>query len=156
MATDKIPLRINMDETAVKLFQTGQVGHVTYAARLEKRSAKSLTTNVTRGQMRGMITYICFVCDDKQIQKELPQILLVNKTYATQALQARLLEAAVKPVVLWIVDKAWMSTSIMCKVLKHLNTALATWKKHIKSFSVWMLIKPISPPAYGGKQHHMI
>ena len=127
-APNKIPLRINMDETSVRLFPVMRAGNVTHAARMQKRSPKSLTANVTRGQMRGSMSLVCFVCDDPAIQKSLPQILLVKKQFAPRYSLASIAELVQAPLTVWVVDNSWMTTEMMKRVLDHLRTSLNAWK----------------------------
>ena len=123
----KVPLRVNMDETAVKFCPTMKEGCLTMVARLQKRLPKSLSMDVTRSQMRGSMTLICFVCDDETIQPCLPQILLVNKRHAPNHMLPSIRACVRPPVLVWFVDKAWMTASLMKDVLCQLDLALEPW-----------------------------
>jgi hypothetical protein len=124
---DKIPLRVNMDETSVRLYPLMRAGSLAYRARLEQRGPRSLTTNVTRGQMRGTLSLVCFVCDDVRVQTALPQILLVRKQFCPRCMLANLLEAVQPPVTVWVVENSWMTADLMIKVLNHLKMCLKEW-----------------------------
>ena len=128
VAQNKKPLHINMDETSVRLYPVMRAGNITYAARLKKRSPKSLTANVTRGQMRGTMSLICFVCDDPEVQKDLPQILLVKKQYVPAYTWPAIRAAIGSPLTLWVVNNAWMTSEMMIKVLRHVKTCLHRWQ----------------------------
>ena len=124
---NKKPLRVNMDETSVRMYPVMRAGSVAYAARLEKRTPRSLTTNVTRGQMRGSMSLVCFVCDDAEVQKTLPQILLIKKQFAPAHMLAAIMAAVQPPLAVWVVDNSWMTAEMMNKVLTHLSTCLQGW-----------------------------
>ena len=124
---NKKPLRVNMDETSVRMYPVMRAGSVAYVARLEKRTPRSLTTNVTRGQMRGSMSLVCFVCDDAEVQKTLPQILLVKKQFAPAHMLAARMAAVQPPLAVWVVDNSWMTAEMMNKVLTHLSTCLQGW-----------------------------
>ena len=117
-----------MDETAIKLYQAVRAGHLTFHARALKRSARSLTTSATASQTRGMFTLVAFVCDDEMIQNVLPQICLVNEKHLTKAEPAAALRAYLDAnSVLWTSSKAWVTSTLMCKIVKLL-------KKHLQPF----------------------
>ena len=73
-------VRLNLDETSIRLHQGGKPGLVRMSARVLKRSARSLTTPASTTQTCGMFTLVTIVCDDAAIQNVLPQVLLVNET----------------------------------------------------------------------------
>ncbi len=87
---DRIPpheraLVVNMDETSIRLYQKPGKGYVVMMARNQKRSAKSLTRSVTKGQLLGTFTHVAMICDDAELQPHLPQFLFINQTQISQA-----------------------------------------------------------------------
>ena len=125
----KTPVRINMDETAVRLCPSMRGGHLTKRAREQKRTPKSLTMDVTRAQMRGSMSLLCFVTDDAAVQAALPQILLVNKRFAPAHLAGAIRASVNPPAVVWIVDKSWTTARLMHLVLAEVHKAFAPWRE---------------------------
>ena len=122
-------VRINMDETSIRLHQAVRAGHLTTTARLLKRSARSLTSNATTSETRGMFTLIAFVCDKKDIQNILPQILIVNDKHLSKTEPAAVLRQHLEAnMVLWTASKAWVTSTLMCKIVRHLNKCLKQYK----------------------------
>jgi len=78
--------------------------------------------------MRGTMSLITFVCDDDQVQRDLPQILLIKKHFAPQATRGAIHAAVQPPVAAWIVENSWMTSSMMVRVLQHLANSLRRWK----------------------------
>ena len=116
---------VNMDETSIRLYQKPGHGYMVQVARKKKRSAKSLTRNVTKGQLLGTFTHVAMICDDDDLQPHLPQFLFINRTQVSQAefdsMQAELLpnvhaQRVVNP---------WMTNEKMKVVLKGLADAIA-------------------------------
>ena len=118
-----------MDETSIRLHQVVKSGHLTTSARALKRSARSLTCPATNTQTRGMFTLVAFVCDDQEIQKQLPQILLVNEKHLTQAEPAAALRSHLDSnTYLWTSKSAWVTTITMCKIIKTLHQHVAPFQ----------------------------
>lgn len=74
------PVRINMDETAIRLLPGARHGLVSVAARHLRQTPRSIARHA-RQQMRSMSTLIVSVCDDEVLQKKLPQFLILSSNY---------------------------------------------------------------------------
>ena len=72
--TNKRVLRINMDETAVCLFQGHGRGNL-FLTNTERAAVQ----NVPRGKQRMFLTHVAFIRDDAAIQKQLPQVVIGNE-----------------------------------------------------------------------------
>lgn len=121
----EVPLRINMDETSIKLWPEQKAGHLTTEARLQKRSPGGLASSVAKHRTRASISYVCMVCDDLAIQPILPQILFVSKNVVTKTVVETV--TAVLPPNVRIVysDSTWTTTAKMKDLLRHLKDVLA-------------------------------
>ena len=73
------------------------------------------------------MSLVCFVCDDAEVQKTLPQILLVKKQFAPAHMLAAIMAAVQPPLAVWVVENSWMTAEMMNKVLTHLSTCLQGW-----------------------------
>ena len=117
---DKTVLRINMDETCIRLHDGCQRGNLVAEAGDIKTSPKSLTENVSSRDGKACCTHVSVICDDKELQPLLPQVLLLNNSLVS-ARCFRAIKAAVPSFVLvvrWA--RAWMNAEVMvwwCKVL---------------------------------------
>ena len=122
-------VRVNLDETAIRLDQREKNGHLTYAARVAKRSARSLTSSATTTQTRGMITLVAFICDNDEIQQVLPQVLIANEAHLTKAEPAAALRMHLGAnTILWTGAKAWVTGALMCKIVNLLSQVLTPYK----------------------------
>ena len=77
--------------------------------------------------MRGSMSLVCFVCDDAEVQKTLPQILLVKKQFAPAHMLSAIMAAVQPPLAVWVVENSWMTAEMVNKVLTHLSTCLQGW-----------------------------
>ena len=119
-----------MDETSIRLYNVERAGHLTLEARLLKRSPRSLTSAATTSQTRGMFTLVAFVCDNKEIQDILPQIVIVNEKHLSRAEPSAALRMHLEAnTVLWTAAKAWVTGPIMCKIVSLLAKHLAPYRR---------------------------
>ena len=116
---------VNMDETSIRLYQKPGKGCVVKVARKEKRSAKSLTRNVTKGQLLGTFTHVAMICDDADLQPHLPQFLFINQTQISQAEFDSIQGEWLPNVDARRVANPWMTNDKMKFVLKGLADAVA-------------------------------
>ena len=114
-----------MDETSIRLYQKPGKGCVVKVARKEKRSAKSLTRNVTKGQLLGTFTHVAMICDDADLQPHLPQFLFINQTQISQAEFESIQGEWLPNVHARRVANPWMTNDKIKVVLKGLADAVA-------------------------------
>ena len=75
----KRTLRINVDESSIRLWPGGVMG--TIASRDILNRQKQLVCNISLRHQRGCASLIAVICDDCTIQKHLPQFLIVNERH---------------------------------------------------------------------------
>jgi len=116
----KTPLRINMDETSVCLFQGLGKGIVF----IDKKRSPPVQL-VATSKRRCCLTHVAFICDRPDIQQVLPQVLIGNET----TLPARRLAAlrAASPRNVWILRQksAWNNQFTCAWIMELLAAALA-------------------------------
>ena len=116
----KRALRVNMDETAICLFQGGGRGNVFLS-----KTDHTVVQNIPRGKRRAYLTHVAFVCDDMAIQAVLPQVIIGNE-HTLPAHQLAALRAACPPNVHLIRAKsAWVNGRVSVHLMKLLAAALA-------------------------------
>lgn len=116
---------VNMDETSIRLYQKPGQGYMVKVARAKKRSAKSLTHNVTKGQLLGTFTHVAMICDDEELQPHLPQFLFINRKQISQADFDSMQSEWLPNVHAQRVENPWMTNEKMKVVLKGLANAVA-------------------------------
>ena len=121
---------VNMDETSIRLYQKPGKGYVVKLARKQKRSAKSLTRNVTKGQLLGTFTHVAMICDDAELQPHLPQFLFINQTQISQADFESIQGEWLPNVHAHRVANPWMTNDRMKVVLKGLAEAVSANSKN--------------------------
>ncbi len=119
------PVRISLDETSIRLHQDAGDGFLVEAARRKKRTSKGLTQSVPKSAQRGSFTHVAMVCDDCEVQKLLPQFLLLSAHQVSVATFAELQAAVPANVVLQRDAKAWMTSKMMVTIISKLAVCLA-------------------------------
>ena len=90
----KEPLRINMDETSVCLYQRDAKGTV-MCSKKRQRGGGGPVQRVGRKKRRSCLTHIAFICDQPAVQVLLPQVLIGN--YSTSLVRDLALMNAERP-----------------------------------------------------------
>ena len=109
-----------MDETAVCLCQGGKKGHI-FLSR-----GHTITEKANLSSKRAYLTHIAFICDDAEIQKMLPQILICNKRTVNAADFAAAKAALPPNVYLWRLNSAWVNKGLCKDIIRILATSLAS------------------------------
>ena len=84
-ADGKPVLRVNMDETNLKLHVTSRPGLVFEASPKRRRQLLRQGRGPSLHVRRSAVTLVAFACDDERVQKLLPQIFVVNEHVVTKA-----------------------------------------------------------------------
>ena len=114
-------LRINLDETAVCLFQGGGKGTVICRKR---RLSGELVQRVKAGAKRTYLTHIALVCDRPELQPLLPQVVIGNEaTFRAGDLQTYQ-AACPRNVHLLRQQSAWSNIRVCLRVIQLLGAAL--------------------------------
>lgn len=116
----KAPLRLNVDETSVCLYQGDMGGNVM----VSKKRAGEIVQQVPRSKRRCRLTHVGVVCDRPDIQPLLPQILILNQRTATDAQMAALRAACPANVRLIRQKSAFTNTEVCVWLLRLLGIAL--------------------------------
>ena len=117
-------LLVNMDETSVRLHQSPSEGHLVHSAVVQKQLPKSLVHDVSCGSLRGSMTLVAFVCDDPEVQRCLPQVLLASRALVTNESEAKLTPIMPENVLLWRGAKAWVTGPVMVRLMTLLHARL--------------------------------
>ena len=79
VSVGKTSLTINLDETSICLYQGGGKGNIFVS---KKRMAAGETEPIQRtprGKTRSCMTHVAFICDNPDVQRVLPQVILGNE-----------------------------------------------------------------------------
>ena len=114
---DKIRVLINVDETSVRLVPQEGKGHVSKSAYRLLCSGMPLGRNASLAAQRSAISHVAAICDHPEIQKRLPQVVLVGENQFTEGRANRVRSEAPECVHLWKLKKAWMTTEVMEKYI---------------------------------------
>ena len=121
---DKIRVLINVDETSVRLVPQEGKGHVSKGAYRLLCSGMPLGRNASLAAQRSAISHVAAICDHPEIQKRLPQVVLVGENQFTEGRANRVRSEAPECVHLWKRTKARMTTVVMVKWIDLLGAIL--------------------------------
>ena len=131
---------MNMDETAICLFQGGGKGNVFLA-----KTDPAAVQNIPRGRRRAYITHVAFICDNPAIQAVLPQVLIANE-HTLKAGQFAALRSACPPNV-WLLRRksAWVDGPLCAWIVRRLAAALAPYMADFQPLLLFDAARPHVP-----------
>lgn len=118
-------LCINFDETNVRLYGGATTGHLSVEAWLQRRKPQSLKRNVSRGQMRASATHLLCICNDMEVQRSLPQYIIVKAALVAEDICNDIRRSLPPNVHLLRMPKAWVNTAVMLRYVDDLAKAVS-------------------------------
>jgi hypothetical protein len=104
---------VNVDETNVQLHMDKGAGHLTLEACQLKRTPRSLSRQLSRGDVRSAATHVFAICDTPALQGMLPQLLVVSERLVTKA-ECDAIRSSLPPTFYVLRQKkAWVNTDTM-------------------------------------------
>ena len=132
----KQPLRINLDETSVCLFQGGGKGTVALNKRRGNPSEEP-HERASRAKRRCCLTHVAFICEKPDIQPLLPQVIVGNPATFLVRDFAALQAAAPLNVHLVRQKSAWNNKELMARIITMLGIAL---REHLAEWQPILLL----------------
>ena len=123
------PLLINMDETAVCLFQGAGKGTVIAS---KKRKRDGPVQRVSRATWRTYLTQVAFICNGPYYQKYLPQVVVGNEHTLLVREMAELQGRCPRHFTLVRQKSAWNNVKLMCTIVDKLAAALAPFANKVQ------------------------
>ena len=129
----KTMLRVNLDETAVCLFQGGARGTIFASKKRVSATAESASLSTRRRYM----THVGLICDRPDLQPLPPQFLIGNeRTFLATEMVA--LQAGCPPNVKLVRQKsAWLNAALCRRIVRALKVALAP---HLGSLQIVLVM----------------
>ena len=120
----KTALRINLDETAICLFQGDGKGNVF----MSKTCPSAPVQDVPRRRRRCFLTHVALVCDRTDIQPLLPQVLIANEATFPAGLMPALRAACPANVFLVRQKSSWNNSDLCSQIMRWLGLALLPFR----------------------------
>ena len=137
VAKGKVPLHCNLDETSVKLFTETARRCVSAAARHKKYKGPGVRRKIQKGHARGAYSYVGVICDNEDIQKKLPHIVVVNEHMCSVECYQRLTPQLPVHIKLWRRKSAWLNIPLMCEVIKVLGRSSSALPRDLPAHFVF-------------------
>jgi len=130
---DRLPLRVNLDETSIVLQQPSLKGALTPTARAQRRTPQGLRRDVPHQHRRAYLSYVALICDDHAVQPLLPQTLVCNEKLLSAAMFDELQTMLTPTIRMWRRNSAWLDAKGLIKILEDLAAALSALnpKRHV-------------------------
>lgn len=128
-----------MDETSARFFYPPKAGMVVIPKDTKKRHLLEKEHVASLSIRRSMFTYLSFVCDDPDIQKYLPQIVLVSQRAVPQRdfniVQNWLVD---RPgLLLWRRKSSWVTSAMMIEITALLAKCLRQFDAEVQF--LWLI-----------------
>ena len=122
---EREPLWINLDETAVAMAYPSVRGMVVSKKRWP--CGKVPRQRVSRSSQRSMMTHVCLLTHDKDVQKVLPQYVISNqRSISAKMLQG--MEVVPAEVIFLRRKSAWVTGKVLLQILARLVEALQKYR----------------------------
>ena len=138
--SDKTVLRLNLDETAVRLYQSPAKGLMFRPLHGEKRRKRRIS-QASRKQQRACITHVAIVCDNPEIQARLPHVIIGNHSVLPLYVLREIEPQLRRNVFLVRRKSAWVDASYMVTIIELLGKIL---KPFLPKFQPILLFDALS------------
>ena len=120
---EKRIVRVNIDETSIKLDMNIRHGFISAAAKNEEKH-HGLRRKMSKSRSRTAYSYVAVLCDDADLQTVMPQIIIVNSNQCSEAVYEEIKKNKPDNVLIWRRKSRWMDTATFGKVILQIHTAL--------------------------------
>ena len=107
-------LRVNIDETSIKLDMDNKHGFISAAATKQDKH-HGLRRRMSKSRSRTAYSYVAVLCDDVALQKMMPQIIIVNCNQCPAAVYEEIRSNRPDNVVIWRRKSCWMEIATFGK-----------------------------------------
>lgn len=133
-------LRVNLDETAVRLYPGSSKGAVFVS---KKRIREGRGQAVPSWKRRCVMTHIALICDRTDVQPRLPQFILGNeRTFLAKQLRG-LRSCCPSNVRLVRQKSAWNNAALMARVVRELAHAIASLRTSLGEFQIVLILDAV-------------
>ena len=115
-------VRINMDETSLKLFPGVEAGCVASSERHGPH--RPVEQGVSLRAQRGALSYIAFVTDDRAVQERLPQVLVSNARLVPETAAREFAADRSDRVFLLRQKSSWVQAKTLARIVRLLGACL--------------------------------
>jgi len=129
-------LRLNLDETAVRFFYKPSKGLRTRRTPNHIIHETRAVQHATKGQQRRALTHVAIICDDSELQPQIPQFIL-GAEHVLRVRDMDCIAATLSPNVhLWRRKSGWINKAVMKDILTTLGNAVAPLLAHCQPILV--------------------
>ena len=123
-------VRINMDETHVKLYFPLRKGAIAPLPRDTFKLWRVSETKASLSLRQSGVTFVAFVCDDQDVQQRLPQIVIGGETVLPRRVLNELNEEDLDNTFFVRQKKSWVNAEVMVSII---DLLAATLKEYLET-----------------------
>lgn len=114
-----------MDETSIRLAYNQRRGTVGLPTRWDAINPANLAENMSTGATHGAVTYCAFICDNEEVQRCLPQIIIARNKFFTQAMVRLAGFILPSDIDIWLTQtSSWVTAEVFQRLLRRLAQSL--------------------------------
>ena len=132
MPAGKSVLKLNLDETSFCLFQGAAKGALMVTKRRLRDRLPDLAQNASASRRRTCLTHIGLICDRRDLQSLLPQVIIGNERTFSATDWAALNAARPDKVVLVRQKSAWNNSELMVRVVRLIASVLSPYLHEVQ------------------------
>lgn len=117
-------LRVNLDETSLKLYVPARRGLAFEPCCKRRRRLLREGRGPDLGTRRAAVTLVAFACDDAHVQKLLPQIFVVNRRVVTAEDVVEFDDRCTGNILIVRRESSWVTADFMVEVIRALAACL--------------------------------
>lgn len=129
-APGQVVVHINLDETSVKLCPNVQPGAVAVGWHRTKKEAMEREQKANLKARRSALTFVCCVCDDEDVQRSLPQVIIGNEKVLPQSVVESLNTGRQDGIFLLRQKSSWLNQESMARIIALLGACLEELRKN--------------------------
>lgn len=118
-----MPLRLNMDESSVKMWPGARAGCVVPPAGAGRQAPRPEQA-VPLSARRCAVTFVAFLCDDDEVQPLLPQFVVANKRLIPEIVARHWPAGGHEPVRLLRRQSAWLNGPVLQAIIREVAASL--------------------------------
>ena len=129
MAPSQVVVHINLDETCVKLCPGVPLGAVAIDGTSSKKEALEQEQKASLRARRSAMTFVCSVCDDTNVQRALPQVIIGNERVLPLSAANILNKKYTDNIYVLRQKSSWVNQDTMVRIIELLGACLRAFKK---------------------------
>lgn len=124
---------LNLDETSVRFYYPPKPGLKLRKQMLPVKSSQG-KRHASKGYQRKAFTYVSIICDDKEVQANVPQIVLIAEKMCSVSDLDQAKASLPKNVLVWRQKSSWVNNDVFAQIVRLLGQSVKAAAPKAKPF----------------------